>query len=197
MVIIIALTGKHGVGKTTLANYFVTNLHFTLLSIATPLKKCCAYLFDISENYFLDSDKKDCIIPEFIDASPRDLLQIVGTNVIRDHLANELQHKCPEFSKLLQKTSLFPLILKRKIENYIELGIDRIIIDDLRFMDEVEMLLTTFSHEQVKIIRLVKNEDDDKKMDNHRSETEQNNIACDLNLLRTTPETDAVAIMNL
>lgn len=189
---IIVFTGRHGVGKTTLADYII-NAHrsFIKLSFATPLKKCCEQLFNIPENYFLDSNKKDCILPEFIDVTPRQLLQTFGTNVVRRHLVDEFQQICPEFSSMIQDMGLLTWIMKRKIENTIK---NDIVIDDLRFINEAQMLRTFAG---VKIIRLIRNLEEKNSDDSHISETEQNEIECDLELVLSDPEKDVQKIMNL
>jgi hypothetical protein len=56
---ILALAGKAGVGKDTMADILVKKHGFTRVSLADPLRELCSKVFRMDYNLFLDHDKKD------------------------------------------------------------------------------------------------------------------------------------------
>lgn len=56
---IIALSGKAGSGKDTMADLLVKRYEFNKIAIADPLRNLCARVFYISPEMFIDRDKKD------------------------------------------------------------------------------------------------------------------------------------------
>lgn len=56
---ILALAGKAGVGKDTMADVLVKKHGFTRVSLADPLRELCSKVFRLDYNMFLDHDKKD------------------------------------------------------------------------------------------------------------------------------------------
>jgi hypothetical protein len=61
---ILALSGKAGSGKDTMAAVLVNKYGFTRVSLADPLRQLCADTFRIPYEYFLDYDKKDARLPD-------------------------------------------------------------------------------------------------------------------------------------
>lgn len=60
---ILALAGKAGSGKDTLADVLVKRYGFTRIALADPLRQLCAAAFKLPYEYFLDYDKKDAPLP--------------------------------------------------------------------------------------------------------------------------------------
>lgn len=56
---ILALAGKAGVGKDTMAEVLVKKHGYTRISLADPLRDLCSRVFRMDRNMFLDHDKKD------------------------------------------------------------------------------------------------------------------------------------------
>jgi hypothetical protein len=79
---ILALAGKAGVGKDTMANVLVKKHSFTRVSLADPLRELCSKVFRMDYNMFLDHDKKDSSID-------RIMLDYHHIDKIRDIVQNE------------------------------------------------------------------------------------------------------------
>jgi len=123
---IIALSGKSQSGKDTVADYLVTNYNFIKISFGKYLKKCVSYIFDIND-YILNSEYKDIVNDEW-NVTPREILQWFGTECIRK---SPYQHS--------SGYSIWTHKLEKDLQFYMKLG-KNIVISDLRFPDEVEML---------------------------------------------------------
>lgn len=116
--VIIGLTGKAGHGKDTVADYLCATHDFKRLSFAEPLKKSICDLFNIPRHVMEDrilKEKND----ERWDISPRRLLQIFGTDVIRDTIDKNF------FIKRLEN-DLIPFIKNG----------DNVVITDVRMHNE-------------------------------------------------------------
>jgi hypothetical protein len=79
---ILALAGKAGVGKDTMADVLVKKHSFTRVSLADPLRDLCSKVFRIDYNMFLDHNKKDSSID-------RVTLDYHHIDKIRDIVQNE------------------------------------------------------------------------------------------------------------
>lgn len=82
---IIGLVGKKQVGKDTVANYLVQHYGFLKHAFAAPLKDACKILFLLEPRQMNDNrlkEKKDLRWGK----SPREIMQLVGTDLFRDHV---------------------------------------------------------------------------------------------------------------
>jgi hypothetical protein len=81
---LIGLIGKKSSGKDTFGNILINQYNFQKRAFADPLKDCCQLLFNLSKE-----DLNDPILKEktnsFWNKSPRQILQIVGTDLFRNH----------------------------------------------------------------------------------------------------------------
>jgi hypothetical protein len=116
---LIGLTGKAGVGKTTLAEYFSDNEKFKIMSYATPLKEALSVMTGEDISLFTDHSLKEQEI-KWIGRTPRQIMQLFGTDFVRDMIH-------PDFWVLRMKQEL----LKSQ---------DDIIIDDIRFDNEADLV---------------------------------------------------------
>ena len=82
---VIALTGSAGSGKDTVANILqLTNTNVFRHSFAKPLKEIAAKTFNLDPFYFdSDNPEREKIHPRW-NKSPRQLLQILGTDCLRE-----------------------------------------------------------------------------------------------------------------
>lgn len=153
--VVIGIGGEKRAGKSTCASLFTSRYGFKELSFAMPLKKACAYGFNISPNYFDDQSLKekpfanpitirlydlmklteylsryqeitDNMIVNMFDkarnrqiTTPRDLMQFVGTELIRTFVDYEFWTKA----------------LIKDMQRY-----DRVVISDVRFSNEREFV---------------------------------------------------------
>ena len=81
----IGLNGKMGCGKTTVADYLVREHGFVALSFADPLKMCVRDAFGLRDEQVWGEEKR--LNDDFWGLSPGTLLQLVGTQLFRDGLA--------------------------------------------------------------------------------------------------------------
>ena len=117
---IIGLAGLARVGKTTIAEYLRDNHGYTILSFATPLKEALVALTDLPMEYFTDQDLKHEPLSTFSGKSPREVMQLFGTDFCRNMIAEDfwcnLMH-----NKILNTQS-------------------NVVIDDIRFQDEADLI---------------------------------------------------------
>lgn len=125
---LIGFSGKKGSGKSYFADYLVNNKLFIKLSFASPLKEITKILFNLSDEDVKDPIKKELINPKF-NASPRELMQWLGTDIMRE-----------EFNKKFNYSgSIWIDNVKDKIKTLLEDNKD-VVIDDVRFQNEVDMI---------------------------------------------------------
>ena len=125
---LIGFSGKKGSGKSYFADYLVNNKLFIKLSFASPLKEITKILFNLSDEDVKDPIKKELINPKF-NASPRELMQWLGTDIMRE-----------EFNKKFNYLgSIWIDSVKDKVKTLLDNNKD-VVIDDVRFQNEVDMI---------------------------------------------------------
>lgn len=129
---LIGLIGNAGAGKNTFAEEF-HYYKFYEYSFAAPLKAACAQLFGISEYYFNNQEEKNQKHP-YWNVSPREILQFVGTELVRNHLGELLGSESSAFWIERLKLQL--------IHDFDSPQDVRAVITDCRFKDEVDYILS-------------------------------------------------------
>ena len=125
---LIGFSGKKGSGKSFFADYLVNNKLFIKLSFASPLREITKILFNLSDEDVKDPIKKELINPKF-NASPRELMQWLGTDIMRE-----------EFNKKFNYSgSIWIDSVKDKVKTLLDNNKD-VVIDDVRFQNEVDMI---------------------------------------------------------
>jgi len=136
---LLAFSGRKGSGKDTAAHHLATHLeHCQVESFAAPLKEICKQVFGLSHAQVYENEKKEVVDPR-LGYTPRLILQVVGTDLFRDALAQKL----PDISKNIG--SVWVSMMKQKIiqaKLEAEQSKTRVtfMITDCRFQDEVEMV---------------------------------------------------------
>ena len=127
--IIIGITGRKGSGKDVIGNYFHERYGGIKIAFADALKKACKEIFGFTNEqvYGNDKEKED----PFWHITPRTILQCVGTELFREKLG-ELVPSIGE--------SVWIQCVKRKIENLVKEGKYLIVITDVRFQNEIDMI---------------------------------------------------------
>lgn len=119
---IIGFMGKAGAGKTTAAlatQQFI--IGSVIKSFATPLKEAVQNLFLFSdEQVYGTFEQKTAVDPRW-GVSPREVMQRIGTDCIREMLCRDFHVK--------------------RMEAEINTSDATVIIDDVRFVDEGQMIL--------------------------------------------------------
>lgn len=154
---IIGFTGKKKAGKDTASLILINKHNFISLAFADPLKKGAKELFDLSDEQLHDQTKKE-IIDERWNMSPRQILQWLGTDILRNNISDEI----------------FITNMKNKLKNNSH---KYIIITDVRFDNEAEMIKNLGGI----IININRNNIDESK-DNHITESGINSKYIDINI---------------
>ena len=121
MGVIVAISGKKGSGKDTVADFLVQEFNFTKLSFAAPLKEVCCILFSMDPMYFEHRELKESWKHPETDMTPREILQYVGSDLMRKSFPN-----------------IWINIMKKKLHDRTK----NYVISDLRFTNEYEFLRT-------------------------------------------------------
>jgi len=156
----VALSGKRGHGKSTLAHYLIEHHGFQEFCFANPLKKAVAEIFGFSDYQLYDPQGKETIDP-FWGVTPREVLQVCGTELFRDRLPQSL----PTTENLWIKA------LFRKLQDLEDEA--RVVVSDCRFPDEWKFM-RALGAKMVRVVRprLVA----DEALAHHPSETALDNL---------------------
>lgn len=124
---IIGLSGLKGSGKSTVAKILCEKHNFIEFAFADPLKRGVQEMFGLSDfQLYGDYIVKEMVDP-FWNVSPRVLMQIVGTELMR----NELPRHIPDMNNIWIR------MMEKRIK---ECNHPRIVISDCRFLDESCMI---------------------------------------------------------
>lgn len=126
---IIGICGRKFHGKDTIADYLVKNYGFTKVSLADPLKKGVQEIFGLTDDQLWGNQKE--IVDSYWNISPREILQVVGTECFRNTFGKVFPHIGENF---------WTISLNRRIKKLIETGIKNIVIADIRFPNEQELI---------------------------------------------------------
>jgi len=128
--IIIGLCGKKFSGKSTFGKYVKDKYNFNIYSFGENLKKALKDIFYFSDDE-VNGNKKE-IINEYWNLTPREIMQYFGTELMRENFGNHF----PNIGdKIWIKSLEFKLINDIQYNN-----INKIIIDDVRFNNEISWI---------------------------------------------------------
>ena len=134
---IVALSGKKFSGKTFAADHLVSSFGFKKLSFASPLKKITQLLFGFNDLSVFGNDQQKNQGNAFLGVSARELLQYIGTDILRN---NPLFQPADSSSE-----TIFVHCMKKQIQEIMKNDLEaKIVIDDVRFQDEIDMLKNEF-----------------------------------------------------
>ena len=158
---LIGIVGRKRAGKDTIADILTRRSFFQKQAFADFLKQGCAAMFMLSPDqvYSERKDEKD----ERWNVTPRQILQVVGTDLIR----NQLQKVLPDLN-LGQDSTLWCRNMRLFLETCNPL--QQVVIPDVRFQDEADMIRDMGGM----LIRVERANQD--KEDTHISEKEQIDI---------------------
>lgn len=133
---VIGLVGEIGAGKTFAAKYLVKNYKYTHMDFADLLRKATSVILDIDYHDIIHNrDLKEQQIPGLREGmTVRKFMQILGTEFARDLIDKDFWVK-----------SLENRILKSSSSN--------IVIGDVRFQNEVDMIRDRFNGTIIRIER--------------------------------------------
>jgi hypothetical protein len=160
---LIAFLGKKSSGKDTSGDYLVQNMGFKKYVFANPLKKGIQAFFNLSDQQLYDEQLKETIDPRW-GVSPRQLFQVIGTDIFQNSIHNFLPQLKGEFR--CHWVTLFKEWYDQEIKKDPN---TKIVITDARFLHEIEMIKKLGG----KVVKVVRNSSyNGKGLDNHLSETE-------------------------
>ena len=114
---LIGITGKAGCGKDTLADALIKQHGGMKIGFADPLKAACKELFQLSREQLHDRKEKEVIDVRW-GKSPRQLLQFVGTDLLRKQFDTEIFIKSTKARiASLQKTLPLVVVTDCRFEN--------------------------------------------------------------------------------
>lgn len=185
--ILLLLTGEMGSGKDSLASSLIDinktyqQFEVTQFSLAHPIKKIshrlCEFFYSTTfkEDLFWDNDLKGRPIPQFIfnhhTFTPREVLQVIGTDVMRNGISPEIWIDLVE--KEIRKTEASK---KKRL---------LVSLTDVRFPNEVNELKKRFQNWIVLTIRLIRSNKSSSQLchlSSHSSEKEMTSIVPDLTI---------------
>ena len=167
---IIAICGKKGSGKDTLANIIIENYNFTRYAFGDDIKEIAKILFNFDEDQ-LYGNKKD-IIDKNWNITPRDFYQKFGTEYIQTIFPNL-------FPQIFTKNNIsIREFWLKKFEIWYNDNIKKhkiffVVISDLQFLHEYNYIKKMGGY----IIKIER--DNLKNIDNHSCETDLDNFTND------------------
>jgi hypothetical protein len=88
--IIVLFGGRIGSGKDTAASVLKEVFGFKQTAFADNLKEVCSKLLNIDLNHFYDRELKETPLPYWDNKTPRQILQKVGTDLLRDQFDTDV-----------------------------------------------------------------------------------------------------------
>lgn len=127
---LIALTSNAmGAGKSTVAAYLVEYHGYELVKFAGPLKDMTRSFLrsagydEMAVQRMVEGDLKETALPKFADATPRKIMQTLGTEWGRDCIM----------------PTLWVSMTRASVQNALSRGVP-VVIDDLRYLNELLMV---------------------------------------------------------
>jgi len=155
---IVGIAGKKGSGKDTVASYLCKKYGFYKIALADPVKAGVAAFFGWS---LIDVYNKKEEIDSFWKIKIRKPLQVLATEVFRERLGEFF----PELGWVGENFWVL-----RWIKEYKNKKLERVVIPDIRFVNEIEEFRKRFNFYVIRVIRDLGSDED-----THRSETELDN----------------------
>jgi dephospho-CoA kinase len=162
---IIMICGDAGSGKTFVAKAIEKN-NYTLMSFSSTAKKLVSEIYNFPQEMVLGHTK---LSREWRETPNKQVEDMFGKNSTpRDAIINVAE-------PLRVKYNIWAKILANQIKN---LPVQNVVIDDLRFSQELSYMIKTFGRENIVVIS-VKNPGSIYKNSNHISETSHKHISAD------------------
>ena len=124
---LIGLTGRTGCGKDTIASFLCEAHGFVQIALADPLRDGLKAMLGVTDEQLHRRDLKEATI-DWIGRSPRELLQTLGTEWGREHVAADLWLRVA--ARRIDRIKASPPCLH----------VAGIVISDIRFENEADWL---------------------------------------------------------
>lgn len=126
--ILIGLSGRAGCGKDTVAQRLCQAHGFVQIALADPLRDGLAAMFRLADEQLNDRQAKETPV-DWVGRSPRELLQTLGTEWGREHVAPDIWLRVA--ARRIEQINAVPLRAK---------GFNGVVVSDIRFENEAEWL---------------------------------------------------------
>lgn len=156
MIKLIGFIGKRQSGKSTAAGYLVYEYGYTRLRFADTLKGMLRVL-GLSDRE-IEGDLKECACDLLGGKTPRHAMITLGTEWGRDMIANDLWVRA----------------LGRQLNKHIASGVNKFVIDDVRFHNEANWINSLPNHINTQLVKIQRTVNIDSI--NHSSEVQQDTI---------------------
>lgn len=154
--VIIGLSGKKYTGKTEIEKFLKEKYKYDSIAFADPIKDTIELWYPgLKREYLYDPELKEKKVEELYGNTPRQIMQRVG-DLVRNHFDKDFWVK-------IVKGKISKLNAKQNI-----------VVSDIRFPNELEMLNELNLSEKVIIFRIIR--DDIHREDSHESENQ--NLNC-------------------
>ena len=118
---LVGVCGKAGSGKDTIADYLVEKKGFKKIALADPIKRLVKDVFVLDDKTMYDRVEREKPLEQWGNWSVRKLLQVIGTEMFRRHISEDIWVR-----------SLWYRVKEDPTSNYI--------ISDVRFPNELSFL---------------------------------------------------------
>lgn len=159
--VLIGVMAKRRHGKDTMADLMVDELGFSKYILAGPLKEACRTLFLFDDDQLYGERKEE--VDDRWGVTPRQVLQYIGTDVIREDLSKLIPWVGNRF--WLERFQMEYTKLKQEHGNDVN-----VVVSDVRFANEVEAI-----HKMGGLVVKVHRHGMDDS-DNHSSEKQMDSI---------------------
>lgn len=168
---VIGITGKAGAGKN-LAGSLVPGA--TVIQLADPIYEMLAVMLGVTVERLREREFKESPVA-WVGKSPRELLQTLGT----------------EWGRNTIRQDLWIIVAKRRIADMLEAGRRPVVVADVRFDNEAEMI-----HDHGGVVwKILRN--DDRDSDGHSSEAGISSSLIDRTIFNTGTVADLRAAVDL
>ena len=174
--ILIGISGKKTSGKTTCAE-IIKELFpnkTIIINFGDAVKESLKVIFDFSDSELYGDDKEK--VNEFWNITPREVMQFYATDLMRNQLSKRFE---------TISTNLWVKCVEKKIIKLLNKDVI-VIIADLRFMNEYEMI------KKYNGITLRINRNTTGLYDKHQSEIELDNVEFDYNISNNSTTEDLI-----
>lgn len=126
---IIGICGNKFNGKDTIADHLVKNYGFTKISFGDSIKNALKHIFHFTDEQLWGNQKEEK--DKYWNITPRETMQYVGTECFRNCFGNMFPHIGDK---------IWIMSLQQQLEIMIKNGQTKIVIPDVRFPNETELI---------------------------------------------------------
>jgi dephospho-CoA kinase len=127
---IVGLCGKKQSGKDTVGDYLCEEYGYKKIAMANALKMGCKNIFGLTEEQ-INGDLKE-VDDDFWKVTPRQILQFVGTDLLRNKLVSLIPH--------IKQDIWIEVVRKQILNEWKQHPKTKFVITDIRFQNEIHFI---------------------------------------------------------